>query len=152
MSEAGAAPAGPRPSSTRSKARKRALDICFESELRGLRLDGTLAQRTDERAAEGTTLNPYTARLVQGVLAHQAEIDALLEDYAVGWTLDRMPAIDRNLLRLAVFEICYVEDVPDLVAVSEAVTLATSLSTEQSPGFINGLLARIVTEKPHLTV
>jgi N utilization substance protein B len=129
--------------SARSKARKRALDICFESELRGLRLDGTLAQRTDERAAEGTTLNPYTARLVQGVLAHQAEIDALLENYAVGWTLDRMPAIDRNLLRIGAYEILHVDDVPDEVAISEAVALARQLSTEESPGFVNGLLARL---------
>ncbi|MDF2967259.1 MAG: antitermination protein NusB [Nocardioidaceae bacterium] len=135
--------------SARSKARKRALDICFESELRGLRLDGTLAQRTDERAAEGTALNPYTARLVQGVLAHQAEIDALIEDYAVGWTLDRMPAIDRNLLRIGAFEILHVDDVPDEVAISEAVALARQLSTEESPRFVNGLLARVSQRQLH---
>ena len=129
--------------SARSKARKRALDICFESELRGLGLDGTLAQRADERAAEGTALNPYTARLVQGVMTHQTEIDAMLEDYAVGWTLDRMPAIDRNLLRIGAFEILHVDDVPDEVAISEAVALARQLSTEESPGFVNGLLARV---------
>jgi N utilization substance protein B len=89
---------------------------------------------------------------VEGVVEHQQEIDRLLTEYAVGWTLDRMPAVDRNLLRLAVFEILCLDDVPDVVAVSEAVALATSLSTEQSPTFVNGLLARIVTEKAHLTV
>jgi N utilization substance protein B len=77
------------------------------------------------------------------VLAHQAEIDALLENYAVGWTLDRMPAIDRNLLRIGAYEILHVDDVPDEVAISEAVALARQLSTEESPGFVNGLLARL---------
>jgi N utilization substance protein B len=136
--------------SARTKARKRALDVLFESELRAdTELGSTLTARSD--AAE-PALNPYTVRLVEGVVEHQQEIDRLLTEYAVGWTLDRMPAVDRNLLRLAVFEILCLDDVPDVVAVSEAVALATSLSTEQSPTFVNGLLARIVTEKAHLTV
>ena len=136
--------------SARSKARKRALDVLYESELRAdSSLGSTLAGRIDDAEPP---LNPYTVRLVEGVVQHREEIDRLLAEHAVGWTLDRMPAIDRNLLRLAVFEICYLDDVPDPVAVSEAVTLATSLSTEQSPTFVNGLLARIVREKPHLTV
>ncbi|HZG97988.1 MAG TPA: transcription antitermination factor NusB [Nocardioidaceae bacterium] len=136
--------------SARTKARKRALDVLYESELRAdSSLGSTLAGRIDDAEPP---LNPYTVRLVEGVVQHREEIDRLLAEHAVGWTLDRMPAIDRNLLRLAVFEICYLDDVPDPVAVSEAVTLATSLSTEQSPTFVNGLLARIVREKPHLTV
>ena len=136
--------------SARSKARKRALDVLYESELRAdSSLGSTLAGRIDDAEPP---LNPYTVQLVEGVVQHREEIDRLLAEHAVGWTLDRMPAIDRNLLRLAVFEICYLDDVPDPVAVSEAVTLATSLSTEQSPTFVNGLLARIVREKPHLTV
>lgn len=136
--------------SARTKARKRALDVLYESEMRAdSELGSTLAARS--QAAE-PPLNPYTVRLVEGVVEHQQEIDGLLTEHAVGWTLDRMPAVDRNLLRLAVFEIMHVPDVPDVVAVSEAVSLATSLSTEQSPTFVNGLLARIVTEKPHLTV
>jgi N utilization substance protein B len=136
--------------SARTKARKRALDVLYESELRAdSSLGSTLAGRIDDAEPP---LNPYTVQLVEGVVQHREEIDRLLAEHAVGWTLDRMPAIDRNLLRLAVFEICYLDDVPDPVAVSEAVTLATSLSTEQSPTFVNGLLARIVREKPHLTV
>ncbi len=136
--------------SARTKARKRALDVLYESELRAdSSLGSTLAGRIDDG---DPPLNPYTVRLVEGVVQHREEIDRLLTEHAVGWTLDRMPAVDRNLLRLAVFEICYVEDVPDVVAVSEAVSLATSLSTDQSPTFVNGLLARIVTQKPHLTV
>ncbi len=136
--------------SARTKARKRALDVLYESELRAdSALGSTLASRIDDG---DPPLNPYTVQLVEGVVQHQEEIDRVLSEHAVGWTLDRMPAVDRNLLRLAVFEICYVEEVPDLVALSEAVALATSLSTDQSPTFVNGLLARIVTEKPHLTV
>lgn len=136
--------------SARTKARKRALDVLYESELRAdCKLGSTLAARSE--SAE-PPLNPYTVQLVEGVVEHQQEIDRLLSEHAVGWTLDRMPAVDRNLLRLAVFEVLHVDDVPDVVAVSEAVALATSLSTDQSPTFVNGLLARIVTEKPHLTV
>jgi N utilization substance protein B len=133
----------------RTKARKRALDVLYESDLRGdTELGATLAERV---MAGEPPLNPYTVTLVEGVVTHQEDIDRLLSDYAVGWTLERMPAIDRNLLRLAVFEICHVDEVPDAVAVSEAVGLATSLSTDQSAAFVNGLLARIVEEKPHLT-
>jgi N utilization substance protein B len=135
----------------RTKARKRALDICFESELRGLPPDGTLAQRAEDRGAEGTALNPYTVRLVEGVAAHQGEIDALLEDVAVGWTLDRMPAVDRNLLRIGAYEILHVEDVPAAVAINEAVALAQELSTDDSAGFVNGVLARITRQQTSAT-
>ena len=135
----------------RTKARKGALDICYESELRGLPLDGTLGQRTDDRASAGSALNPYTVRLVEGVVAHQQEIDELLADYAVGWTLDRMPAIDRNLLRIGAFEILHVDDVPDAVAISEAVALARELSTDDSAGFVNGVLARITARETSTT-
>lgn len=136
--------------SARTKARKRALDVLYESELRGdTKLGSTLAARIE---TGDPPLNPYTVMLVEGVVAHQEGIDRVLGEHAVGWTLDRMPAVDRNLLRLAVFEICHVDEVPDAVAVSEAVGLATQLSTDQSPAFVNGLLARIVEVKPHLTV
>jgi N utilization substance protein B len=86
-------------------------------------------------------------RLVEGVVAHQPEIDALLADVAVGWTLDRMPAVDRNLLRIGAYEILHVEDVPAEVAISEAVALAQDLSTDESAGFVNGVLARITRQQ-----
>ena len=86
----------------------------------------------------------YTARLVEGVAAHQDHIDALIAEHARGWTLDRMPGVDRNLVRLAVYEILYVDDVPGPVAVSEAVELAADLSTDESPKFVSGLLSRIL--------
>lgn len=131
----------------RSKARKRALDVLFESELQGVSLGSTLGSRVDD---PGAPVNPYTVTLVEGVAEHRERIDELLETYAVGWSLDRMPVVDRNLLRLAVYEILYVDDVPDAVAVSEAVQLAAQLSTGESPAFVNGLLARLVELKPTL--
>jgi transcription antitermination protein NusB len=131
----------------RTKARKRALDVLYESELRGADLGATLP----DRLADGDPpVNPYTVTLVEGAAEHQSRIDELLDTYAEGWSLARMPIVDRNLLRIATFEILYVDDVPDAVAVSEAVQLASELSTDESPGFVNGLLARIVELKPTL--
>lgn len=124
----------------RTKARKRALDILFESESRGLTSGGTLADRLE---VNDPPVNPYTVSLVEGVAANVEQIDALLSEHSHGWTLDRMPAVDRNLLRIAVFEILHVDDVPDPVAISEAVELATELSTDESPRFVNGLLSKI---------
>ncbi|HSK53637.1 MAG TPA: transcription antitermination factor NusB [Jiangellales bacterium] len=133
----------------RTKARRRALDVLFESELRGLPIGATLGDRL---ARAEPPLNEYTVTLVEGVVAHQERIDDLLSSYAVGWTLDRMPAVDRNLLRLGAYEILYCDDIPDAVAVSEAVSLARELSTDDSAGFVNGLLARLVEVKPQLAL
>jgi len=133
--------------SARTKARKRALDVLFASELRQ-----ESAVEALERAiadGEGPT-NAYTADLVRGVVAHQERIDQLLADYAQGWTLGRMPAVDRNLLRLGVFELLWGEDVPDAVAVAEATSLAADLSTDESPAFVNGVLGAIQRDKASL--
>ena len=131
----------------RSKARKRALDILYAAELRGeepeVALDRAIA------AGEGPT-NDYTADLVRGVVAHRSRIDDLLAEYSQGWTLDRMPAVDRNVLRLGVFELMWADDVPDAVAVTEAVALVKDLSTDESPGFVNGILGNILRSKPSL--
>ena len=126
----------------RSKARKRALDVLYEAELRGADTETVLAEHV---ARAEPTLPAYANALVTGVVAHQAHIDDLLQSYAVGWTLDRMPPVDRNVLRLGVFELLWVDDVPDGVAISEAVELANRLSTEDSPRFINGVLGRIAS-------
>jgi len=131
----------------RTKARKRALDILFECELRNLPLGQTLADRI---AIGEPPVNEYTITLVEGVAQHLAPIDEVLAARAKGWTLARMPAVDRNILRLAVFEIMHCDDVPDEVAVSEAVGLARELSTDESPGFVNGLLAAVVRDKASL--
>ena len=131
----------------RSKARKRALDILFECEVRGIPLGETL----DERVIAGEPpVNEYTVRLIRGVVEHQARIDELLSTYSQGWTLDRMPTVDRNALRLGVLEILYVDDVPDAVAVSEAMSLVRDLSTDESPTFVNGVLGNIVRDKATL--
>jgi N utilization substance protein B len=130
--------------SARTKARKRALDVLFESEVRGLALDGTLEER---RQAGEPPVNDYTVSLVQGVTEHRQKIDELLASYSEGWTLDRMPSVDRNVLRIGVFEVLYVDEVPDAVAVSEAVNLVRDLSTDESPAFVNGVLANIVRNK-----
>jgi N utilization substance protein B len=130
--------------STRSKARKRALDILFEAELRGTDPVATL----EERAADANPpVREYTAELVRGVAAHAAEIDARISAcLASGWTLPRMPRVDRNALRIAVYEIDY-DQVPDAVAVAEAVQLVSSLSTDESPAFVNGVLRAVSTSK-----
>ena len=132
----------------RSKARKRALDVLFESEMRGLPLGATLDERV--LAAE-PPVSEYTVELIRGVVEHQARIDELVTTYAQGWSLERMPAVDRNALRIGVFEILYVDGVPDAVAVSEALSLVGDLSTEDSPGFVNGVLGNIVRNKPALS-
>jgi N utilization substance protein B len=124
----------------RSKARKRALDILFESELRGLEPGATLDER---RAASDSPLNPYTVRLVEGVREHLRDLDAAISTSATGWSLDRMPAVDRTILRIGVYELQYVDEVPAAVAIDEAVSLARELSTDDSPGFVNGVLATI---------
>jgi transcription antitermination protein NusB len=132
----------------RSKARKRALDILFESELRGMPAGASLADRLADTAHQ---LNPYTIILVEGVSQHRERLDELLRAYSLGWALERMPVVDRNLLRLGLFELLYCDDVPDAVAISEAVNLARELSTDESPGFVNGILGRIAELKPTLT-
>lgn len=134
--------------SARSKARKRALDILFESELRSRDPLETLA----ERAADADPpVREYTRELIEGVVAHASEIDdRIVAALASGWSLPRMPRVDRNTVRLAVLEIDYL-DVPDAVAVSEALTLVTDLSTDESPAFVNGLLGKIVGTKPATT-
>jgi transcription antitermination protein NusB len=131
----------------RSKARKRALDILFEAELRGV----PVLELLDERVALASPpVSAYAADLVRGVAAHSERIDELLAAHAEGWTLDRMPAVDRNVLRIGVYELFWAPDVPDGVAISEAVALAADLSTDASPAFVNGLLARLAGLKPSL--
>jgi transcription antitermination protein NusB len=131
----------------RSKARKRALDILFEAELRGEPVLDVLAERI---AMASPPVSAYAAELVRGVAAHQPRIDELISKYAEGWTLDRMPAVDRNVLRIGAYELLWAPDVPDAVAISEAVLLSRDLSTEASPTFVNGLLARLLELKPTL--
>ena len=129
----------------RSKARKRALDLLFESEQRGL---PTLELLSERQSLGETPVPEYAADLVRGVASHNERIDELISWNLVDWTLERMPAVDRNVLRIGVYELLWADGVPDGVAISEAVALVEDLSTDASPSFVNGVLARIKADKP----
>ena len=125
----------------RTKARKRAVDVLYEAELRGRdRLD-----LLRERAADANPPVPeHTTRLVEGVAEHAPRIDELIDTHARGWSLERLPDVDRAILRMAVFELLWADDVPDAVVIDEAVELAKTLSTDDSPAYVNGVLGAIL--------
>ncbi|MCE6994853.1 transcription antitermination factor NusB [Saccharothrix sp. S26] len=125
----------------RSKARKRAVDVLYEADLRGVDPVTLLADRVG--STDVPPVNDYTIVLVEGVTAHRARIDDLISEHAEGWTLNRMPAVDRAVLRIGLYELLWAADVPDAVAIDEAVELAKGLSTDDSPRFVNGVLGRI---------
>lgn len=125
----------------RSKARKRAVDLLYESDLRGIDPLVLLAERLG--ATDVPPINDYTVALVHGVVAHQDDIDRMLTEQARGWTLERMPTVDRAVLRLGLFELLFSDEVDDAVAIDEAIELVKALSTDDSPRFVNGLLGAI---------
>ncbi|MFI6684401.1 transcription antitermination factor NusB [Streptomyces sp. NPDC050485] len=136
----------------RNKARKRAFQILFEADQRGESVQTVLADwvrhsRSDDRQPP---VAEYTMQLVEGYAGHVARIDDLISTYAVGWTLDRMPVVDRNILRLGAYELVWEDETPDAVVIDEAVQLAKEFSTDDSPAFVNGLLARFKDLKPNL--
>lgn len=133
--------------SARGKARSRALEVLFEAEQRSVSAFDALKAR---REKTGLVINPYTVEIIEGVVSMQETIDEFLETYAQGWTLERMPSVDRIILRIGSWELLYNDEVPDGVAVSEAVALAKTMSTDESPAFINGLLGRLQKLKPSL--
>lgn len=133
----------------RTKARKRAMNVLFEAEQRDINPITLLNERLVNPGVEAA-LPQYSVDIVQGYAENGARIDEVLETYSNGWTLDRMPAVDRALLRIGVWELIYNDDVPDIVAIDEAVELARDLSTDESPSFVNGLLARVLEVKPSL--
>jgi transcription antitermination protein NusB len=133
----------------RTKARKRALDVLFEAEQRRLDPMTVLADRIAQPGTEAA-LPQYSVEIVEGVQTHRPRIDEVIATHSHGWTIERMPAVDRELLRIGAWEILFNDDVPDAVAVDEAVELARDLSTDESPGFVNGLLGRLVDLKPTL--
>ncbi len=124
----------------RHKARKRALDVLFEAEQRGIDVMGLLAERSLDA---DRPMPAYTVQVVNGVTEHRARLDELLTTYSQGWSVERMPAVDRSLLRIGLWELLHNDEVSDEVAISEAVELASELSTDDSPRFVNGLLARV---------
>jgi len=128
----------------RSKARKRAVDLLFEADARGIDPVTLLADRLG--SPDVPPINDYTVALVEGVTARREEIDRLIAEHAEGWSLQRMPAVDRAVLRLGAYELLWETDVPDAVAIDEAVELAKALSTDDSPRFVNGVLAQLRRE------
>jgi N utilization substance protein B len=129
----------------RSKARKRALDVLFEADQRGTNAGALLEERLKVSGRE-TALPEYSEQILRGVVEHWIEVNARIADAAEDWTLDRMPAVDRAILRIGVWEILYNSDVQPAVAIDEALNLASDLSTDESPRFINGVLGRVARE------
>ena len=134
--------------SARHKARKRALDILFESAIRG---SDPLALLADREGDPEVVLNEYTPVLVRGVCENLRAIDDVIAQFSRGWQIERMPPVDLCVLRLGVYEVLCVQEVPDAVAISEAVELATDLSTDDSPAFVNGVLAQVALARPSLS-
>ena len=136
----------------RHAARKRAVDLLFEAEARNM----TAVEVADSRTflanskSDIDPLNPYTVTVAKGVTDHRAHIDDLISTHLQGWTLERLPSVDRAILRVAVWELLHAEDVPEAVAVDEAVELAKELSTDDSPGFVNGVLGQVMLVTPQL--
>ena len=125
----------------RTKARKRAVDVLYEADVRG---SDRLVVLRDRIETGNPPVPEHTVRLVEGVAEHAARIDALIETHASNWQLDRLPDVDRAILRMAVFELLWADDVPDLVVIDEAVELAKALSTDDSPAYVNGVLGAIL--------
>jgi transcription antitermination protein NusB len=133
---------------SRRKSRRRALDVLYSADLRDIPAKTVLADNLARMGTDVPDHMAYAVELVEGVEANAARIDELISSYAEGWTLDRMPVIDRNLCRIAVYEMLHRDDVDDPVAITEAVALAEELSTDDSPRFVNGLLGRIADYTP----
>ena len=133
----------------RTKSRKRALDILYGADVREESINAALATETSRALADTKRASSweYARQIVVGITEHGDEIDELIETYAQGWTIPRMPAVDRALIRMGIWEILYNEDVPDNVAISEAVELASEFSTDDSASFVNGLLARVAATR-----
>src|ERR1700752_2183546 len=136
----------------RHQARKRAVDLLFEAEARGITPAAAPESRNAlaEKDPDVSPLNAYTVTVARGVTENAAHVDDLISSHLQGWTLDRLPAVDRAILRVAVWELLHADDVPEPVAVDEAVELAKQLSTDESPGFLNGVLGQVMLVTPQI--
>ncbi|HJF75479.1 MAG TPA: transcription antitermination factor NusB [Brevibacterium linens] len=133
--------------SARTRARRRALELLFEAGQRRLAMDELVTMRSND---PDYPMKEYAVEIVKGITEKQAEIDEIISTFSEGWTLDRMPAVDRSLLEIGTWEMLFNDEVPDKVAIDEAVSLARQFSTDDSPGFVSGLLSRILDVKPTL--
>ena len=137
--------------SARSKARKAALDLLYEADIRSKNALEVLTLR-EVAVDELRPIREYTRELIIGIDVHSRKIDELITTYAQGWDMDRLAAVDRNILRLGIYEILWVESVPDAVAIDEALLLAKQLSSDESSNFIHGVLGRISSIKESLSI
>lgn len=135
--------------STRSKSRKAALDLLYEADIRGRVAVDLLSSRM---SGEEVYIREYTAQLLEGVAGARKKIDELITLHAQGWDMDRMPAVDRNILRIAIYELLWSTEIPDKVAISEALELAKTLSTDDSVSYINGVLATIAANRDDIVI
>ena len=134
--------------SARSKARKQALDILYESDIRSSDALATLEARDiPEEGPDARPIREFTRELISGVSENKRKIDELIATYAQGWDMDRLAAVDRNILRLGIYEIVWNDELADGIAIDEAITLAKDLSTDDSATFIHGLLGKISSIK-----
>jgi N utilization substance protein B len=139
--------------SARSKARKQALDILFESDIRGsVALDILVSRDVVEEGPDARPIREYTREIISGVSEHRRKIDELIATYAQGWDMDRLPAVDRSILRIGIYEIIWASELPDAVAIDEALTLAKELSTDESAGYIHGVLGKIASIKESISL
>ena len=135
--------------STRSKSRKAALDLLYEADIRGRSASDLLSTRLSD---EETYIREYTAQLLEGIATYRRKIDELIILHAQGWDMDRMPAVDRNILRIAIYELLWSKEVPEKVAINEALELAKVLSTDDSVSYINGVLSTIATNREDISI
>ena len=139
--------------SARSKARKQALDILFESDIRGsVALDILVSRDVIEEGPDARPIREYTREIINGVSEHRRKIDELIATYAQGWDMDRLPAVDRSILRIGIYEIVWANTLPDAVAIDEALTLAKELSTDESAGYIHGVLGKVASIKESISL
>jgi N utilization substance protein B len=139
--------------SARSKARKQSLDLLYEGDIRGQAPADLLALRdVVEEGPDARPIREYTKELISGIGENRRKIDELISTYAQGWDIDRLPAVDRNILRLGIYEILWCKDLEDAVAIDEALNLAKELSTDDSATYIHGVLGRIASIKDSLAI
>lgn len=139
--------------SARSKARKQALDLLYESDIRSSDLLALLALRDiEDEGPDARPIREYTKLLIEGIHTHKRKIDELITTYAQGWDMDRLPTVDRNILRLGIYEILWTPELDDAIVIDEALTLAKDLSTDDSAGYIHGVLGRIASIKSSLSI
>ena len=139
--------------SARSRARKQALDLLYEADIRSASaLDLLTLRDIEEEGPDARPIREFTKLLIVGVTENKRKIDELIATYAQGWDMDRLPAVDRNILRLGIYEIVWSSDLDDGIAIDEALTLAKDLSTDESAGYIHGVLGRISSIKESIAI